>query len=154
AGSSNASANYSVVECVPANAWGAPDAQALRPFPAGNFKIAQANDCGGWGLRNEANGQSNNGTWVAWQFNAAPNTFFSSAQSTVHYYATGGYGTMTSGSGSPGYSSVGTGAPPDHWVTPVQNNSTFYAIMEQCFASPCSSTAAYSYITNFAANVQ
>jgi 5-hydroxyisourate hydrolase-like protein (transthyretin family) len=150
----SASASYSVVECVPGNGWGAPDAQMIRPFAANTFKIAQANDCGGWGLRNEANGQSNNGTWVAWQFSAAPGTRFESAQSTVHYYATGGYGTMTSGNGTPGYSSVGTGAPPDHWVTPVQNNTNFYSISEQCFASPCSSTAAYSYITNFYASIQ
>ena len=102
----------------------------------------------------EANGQSNNGTWVAWQFNAPGNTILRSAQSTLHYYATGGYGPMTSGNGSPGYSSVGSGAPPDHWVTPVQNNTTFYAILEQCFSSPCSSTAAYAYITNFYADVQ
>ena len=61
---------------------------------------------------------------------------------------------MTSGSGSPGYSSVGSGAPPDHWVTPVQNNTTFYAILEQCFSSPCSSTAAYATSRTSTANVQ
>jgi hypothetical protein len=153
-GAPSASANYTVTECVPGNGWPAPDAQMVRPFPASEFMIAHANDCGGWGLRNEANGQSNNTTWVAWQFNAPAGTIFQSAQSTVHYYATGGYGTMTSGSGGqPGYASVGTGACCDHWVSPVQNWSSFYAILEQCFASPCSSTVAYSYITNFSANV-
>jgi hypothetical protein len=152
-GAGSARANYYVTECVPGYGWGAPDAQMVRPFPADTFKIAQANDCGGWGLRNESNGQSNNGTWVAWEFDAPAGTIFQSAQSSVHYYATGGYGTMTSGDGSPGYSSVGTGACCDHWVTPVQNSTHYYAISEQCFSSPCSSTSAYSYITGFTADV-
>ncbi len=59
---------------------------------------------------------------------------------------------MSSGSGSPGYSAVG--GPGDQWVVPVQNNTSFYAIYEQCFANPCSSTAAFAYITNFYADVQ
>ncbi len=59
---------------------------------------------------------------------------------------------MSSGSGSPGYSAVGGGG--DQWVTPVQSNTSFYAIYEQCFANPCSSTSAFAYITNFYADVQ
>ena len=59
---------------------------------------------------------------------------------------------MSSGSGSPGYSAVGGGG--DQWVYPVQSNTTFYAIYEQCFADPCSSTSAFGYITNFYADVQ
>ena len=83
--------------------------RCARSRPA-TFKIAQANDCGGWGLRNEANGQSNNGTWVAWQFNAAPNTIFRAPKAPSTTTRLAATGTMTSGSGSPGYSSVGTGA--------------------------------------------
>jgi hypothetical protein len=152
-GAGSANANYAVQQCDVG--LGNIDGFTIRPFGTAT-KIAQTDTCGGtgWGLRMEANGQSNNGTWVAWQFNAPANTIFRTAQTTLHYYATGGYGSMTSGSGSPGYSSVGSGAPPDHWVTPVQNNTSFYAILEQCFSSPCSSTAAYAYITNFYADVQ
>jgi 5-hydroxyisourate hydrolase-like protein (transthyretin family) len=100
----------------------------------------------------EANGQSANNTYVVWQWNAAPNTTFKTAQTLLHYFTNGGYGPMSSGSGSPGYSAVGVGG--DQWVTPVQSNTSFYAIYEQCFASPCSSTAAFAYITNFYADVQ
>jgi 5-hydroxyisourate hydrolase-like protein (transthyretin family) len=151
----SAYANYSVQECVTSANIGAPDPFQVRPFGDAT-KIKQSAECygGGWGLRMDANGQSNHSTWVAWQVNAPPNTNFKLAYSTVHYYATGGYGTMTSGSGAPGYSSVGTGAPPDHWVTPIQNDTTWYAIVEQCFASPCSSTAAFAYVNNFYAEVQ
>ena len=53
----------------------------------------------------------------------------------------GGYGPMSSGSGSPGYAAVGGGG--DQWVVPVQSNTTFYAVYEQCFANPCSSTSAF-----------
>jgi hypothetical protein len=146
-------ADYAVQECVPTVGLGAADAFEIRPFGAAT-KIAQRSDCGGWGLRNEANGQSTNGTYVVWQINAAANTIFRTAQTTLHYEAAGGYGPMSSGSGSPGYSSVGTGAPPSHWVNPVQNNTNFYAIYEQCFSSPCSSTSAYGYISSFYADVQ
>jgi hypothetical protein len=59
---------------------------------------------------------------------------------------------MTSGSGTPGYSSVGAGG--DHWVIPVQSNTNFYAIYEQCFANPCSSSSAFAFITDFYAEVQ
>ena len=37
---------------------------------------------------------------------------------------------------------------------PVQSNTSFYAIYEQCFANPCSSTSAFAYITDFYADVQ
>lgn len=153
AAASHADANYTVHECVPVAGLGAVDAATIRPFGSAT-KIAQSNDCGGWGLRSEANGQSTNGTYVVWQINAAPNTIFRSAQTTLHYLATGGYGPMTAGSGTPGYSSVGSGAPPDHWVSPLQNDTTFYAIYEQCFSNPCSSSSAYGYITDFLADVQ
>ena len=59
---------------------------------------------------------------------------------------------MTSGSGQPGY--AGVGSPGNFWVTPVQSNSSFYAIYERCFANPCSSTSAFGYITDFYAEVQ
>jgi hypothetical protein len=149
-GATPARANYAVQQCDAG--LGNVNAFAIRPF-GGATKISQTDTCGGsgWGLRMEANGQSNNGTYVVWQWNAAGNTMFQSAQTTLHYYTHGGYGPMTAGSGSPGYSAVGSGG--DHWVTPVQNNSTYYAIYEQCFASPCSSTSAFGYITNFYANV-
>ena len=145
-----ASANYGVQECI-AGRLGNADAFQIRPF-GGATKIAQSDTCGGWGLRMEANGQSNNGTYVVWQYNAPANTIFRTAQTTLHYYTTGGYGLMSSGSGSPGYGAVGS--PGDLWVTPVQNNTNFYAIYEQCFSSPCSSTSAFAYITNFYADVQ
>jgi hypothetical protein len=146
-------ADYAVQECVPTVGLGAADAFEIRPFGAAT-KIAQTNDCGGWGLRNEAKGQSTNGTYVVWQINAAPHTLFKTAQTTLHYYANGGYGPMSSGSGSPGYSAVGSGAPPDHWVAPTQANTSFYAIYEQCFSAPCSSATAFGYITGFYADVQ
>ncbi len=100
----------------------------------------------------EANGQSTYNTYVVWQWTAPQNTIFKTAQTNLHYYTHGGYGPMTSGSGSPGYSAVGGGG--DQWVVPVQSNTSFYAIYERCFANPCSSTSAFSYITDFYAEVQ
>ncbi len=132
-----ARANYNVRECN--SRTGNVDAAMIRPF-GGATKISQMDTCGGagWGLRMEANGQSTNNTYVVWQWTAPPNTIFKTAQTSLHYYTHGGYGPMTSGSGSPGYSAVGGGG--DQWVTPVQSNTGFYALYEQCFASPCSST--------------
>ncbi len=146
---SSAHANYSVRECN--SAVGNVDATMIRPF-GGATKISQTDTCGSWGLRMEANGQSTSNTYVVWQWTAPPNTIFKTAQTTLHYYTHGGYGPMTSGSGSPGYSAVGVGG--DQWVVPVQSNTSFYAIYEQCFASPCSSTSAFAYIINFYADVQ
>ena len=100
----------------------------------------------------EANGQSTYNTYVVWQWTAPQNTIFKTAQTSLHYYTDGGYGPMTSGSGSPGYSAVGVGG--DQWVVPVQSNTSFYAIYERCFANPCSSTSAFAYVTNFYAEVQ
>ena len=100
----------------------------------------------------EANGQSTYNTYVVWQWTAPQNTIFKTAQTQLHYYTDGGYGPMTSGSGQPGY--AGVGSPGNFWVTPVQSNSSFYAIYERCFASPCSSTSAFAYLTDFYAEVQ
>ncbi len=146
-----ARANYNVRECN--SRTGNVDAATIRPF-GGATKISQMDTCGGagWGLRMEANGQSTNNTYVVWQWTAPPNTILKTAQTSLHYYTHGGYGPMTSGSGSPGYSAVGGSG--DQWVTPVQSNTGFYAIYEQCFASPCSSTAAFAYIKDFYADVQ
>jgi 5-hydroxyisourate hydrolase-like protein (transthyretin family) len=144
-----ADANYSVRECN--SAVGNSDAAMIRPFGAAT-KIGQTDTCGGWGLRMEANGQSTYNTYVVWQWTAPPNTIFKTAQTQLHYYTDGGYGPMTSGSGTPGYS--GVGSPGNFWVTPVQSNSTFYAIYERCFANPCSSNSAFAYITDFYAEVQ
>ena len=145
----SADANYSVRECKPGVAFA--DASMIRPF-GGATKISQSDDCANWGLRMEANGQSTNNTYVVWQWTAPAHTVFKTAQTTLHYYTHGGYGPMTSGSGSPGYSAVGVGG--DQWVVSVQSNTSFYAIYEQCFANPCSSTSAFAYITNFYADVQ
>jgi hypothetical protein len=144
-----ARANYVVQQC----GSGVPnfDSATIRPF-GGATKIGQTDTCGGWGLRMEANGQSTLNTYVVWQWTAAPNTVLRTAQARLHYFTGGGYGPMTSGSGSPGYSAVGPGG--DNWVVPIQSNSNFYAIYEQCFANPCSSTSAFSYITDFYADVQ
>jgi 5-hydroxyisourate hydrolase-like protein (transthyretin family) len=144
-----AKANYAVQECNP-NVGNA-DAAMIRPF-GGATKISQTDTCSTWGLRMEANGQSTLNTYVVWQWTAAPNTIFKTAQTTVHYFTNGGYGPMSSGSGSPGYSGIGGGG--DQWVVPVQSNTSFYAIYEQCFANPCSSTSAFAYINNFHADVQ
>ncbi len=62
------------------------------------------------------------------------NTIFKTAQTQLHYYTDGGYGPMTSGSGSPGY--AGVGSPGNLWVTPVQSNSSFYAIYERVSLIP------------------
>src|SRR5215204_2296162 len=126
-------ANYGVKECSPPI--GNLDAAMIRPF-GGATKIGQTDTCVDWGLRMEANGQSTYNTYVVWQWGAAPNTIFKTAQTTLHYFTDGGYGPMSSGSGSPGYSAVGVGG--DQWVVPVQSNTSFYAIYEQCFANPCS----------------
>ena len=144
-----ARANYAVQQCN--SSVGNVDAAMIRPFGVAT-KIGQTDTCGQWGLRMEANGQSTNNTYVVWQWTAAPSTVFKTAQSTLHYYTHGGYGPMSSGSSSPGYSAVGGGG--DQWVIPVQSNTTFYAVYEQCFADPCSSTSAFGYITNFYADVQ
>ena len=144
-----ARANYNVRECN--SSVGNIDAGMIRPFGEAT-KVRQTDTCGTWGLRMEANGNSTNGTYVVWQWNAPPGTIFKTAQTTLHYFTHGGYGPMSSGSGSPGYSAVGGGG--DQWVVPVQSNSTFYAIYEQCFTSPCSSTSAFGYLTDFYADVQ
>ena len=144
-----AKANYSVQQCT--SGVGNVDAGTIRPF-GGATKISQTDTCGNWGLRMEANGQSTLNTYVVWQWTAAPNTIFKTAQTRLHYFTAGGYGPMSSGSGSPGYSAVGVGG--DQWVIPVQSNTSYYAIYEQCFANPCSSTSAFAYITDFYADVQ
>ncbi|HEX5820838.1 MAG TPA: hypothetical protein VFY30_03635 [Solirubrobacterales bacterium] len=144
-----ARANYNVRECN--SSVGNTDAGMIRPFGEAT-KVKQTDTCGNWGLRMEANGNSTNGTYVVWQWNAPTGTIFKTAQTSLHYYTHGGYGPMSSGSGSPGYSAVGGGG--DQWVVPVQSNTTFYAIYERCFASPCSSTSAFAYITDFYAEVQ
>jgi 5-hydroxyisourate hydrolase-like protein (transthyretin family) len=144
-----AKANYGVQECT--SLIGNADAAMIRPF-GGATKVSQTDTCGQWGLRMEANGQSTLNTYVVWQWTAAPNTIFKTAQTQLHYFTHGGYGPMSSGSGSPGYTAVGGGG--DQWVVPVQSNTSFYAIYEQCFANPCSSTSAFAYITNFYADVQ
>ena len=116
---SAAHANYSVRECN--TSVGNTDAAMIRPF-GGATKISQSDNCGNWGLRMEANGQSTYNTYVVWQWTAPPNTIFKTAQTQLHYYTDGGYGPMTSGSGSPGYSArrIRWGT---QWVTPVQSNS-------------------------------
>lgn len=145
-----AKANYAVQECT--SNIGNVDGVTIRPF-GGATKISQTDTCGTpWGLRMEANGQSTLNTYIVWQWTAAPNTIFNTAQTQLHYFTDGGYGPMSGGSGSPGYSAVGGGG--DQWVTPVQSNTTFYAIFEQCFANPCFSTSAFAYINNFYADVQ
>ena len=144
-----ARANYNVRECN--SSVGNTDAGMIRPFGEAT-KVKQTDTCGTWGLRMEANGNSTNGTYVVWQWNAPSGTIFKTAQTTLHYYTHGGYGPMSSGSGSPGYSAVGGGG--DQWVVPVQSNTTFYAIYERCFANPCSSSSAFAYLTDFYADVQ
>jgi hypothetical protein len=144
-----ADANYSVRECN--GSVGNTDAATIRPF-GGATKVSQSDDCFNWGLRMDANGQSTYNTYVVWQWTAPPNTTFKTAQSQLHYSTDGGYGPMTSGSGTPGYS--GVGSPGNFWVTPVQSNSSFYAIYERCFGTPCSSTSAFAYISDFYAEVQ
>ena len=104
-----ASANYSVVECVPPFAW---RRAMLRRF--GHSRPARSRSprrttaaVGVCGMRLTARATMERG--LRGSSMRAPNTILQSAQSTVHYYATGGYGTMTSGDGGqPGYSSVGT----------------------------------------------
>src|SRR5262249_22781674 len=72
-----AQANYTVRECF-SGALGNLDAFQVRPF-GGVTKIRQTDSCGSpYGLRLEANGQSNYSTWVAWQWTAPPNTIFDS----------------------------------------------------------------------------
>jgi 5-hydroxyisourate hydrolase-like protein (transthyretin family) len=144
-----AHASYSVRECT--SAVGNSDAAMIRPF-GGATKVSQSDNCGNWGLRMDANGQSTGNTYVVWQWTAPPNTIFKTAQTQLHYYTDGGYGPMTSGSGTPGYSGVGSSG--NFWVTPVQSNSSFYAIYERCFGNPCSSTSAFAYITDFYADVE
>jgi hypothetical protein len=145
-----AKANYAVQECT--SNIGNADGVTIRPF-GGATKVSQTDTCGTpWGLRMEANGQSTLNTYVVWQWTAAPNTVFKTVQTQLHYYTNGGYGPMSSGSGSPGYSAVGGGG--DQWVTPLQSNTSFYAVYEQCFANPCFSTSAFAYINNFHADVQ
>ncbi len=143
--------DYLVQECV-SGALGNVDAFQIRPYGEA-MKVKQSDTCGSpFGLRLEANGQSNYGTWVAWQWNAPPNTNFASAQTRVHYWAEGGYGPMTASNGSPGYGAIGAGG--EQWVTPVQTNATYYAILEQCFGRPCVSTRAFAYVDNFLATVR
>src|SRR5689334_7781218 len=71
-GAGSASANYAVQQCDAG--LGNVNAFQIRPF-GGATKISQTDTCGGsgWGLRMEANGQSSNGTYVVWQWNAAGN---------------------------------------------------------------------------------
>jgi hypothetical protein len=145
-----AHANYTVRECV-SGSLGNRDAFQVRPFGDAT-KIKQTDSCGSpYGLRHEAQGQSSYSTWVAWQWDAPPNTVFDSVQTRVHYWTDGGYGPMQSGNGAPGYASIGSGG--EQWVTPVQTNTGFYSILEQCFARPCSSTGAFAYVDNFYADV-
>jgi hypothetical protein len=146
-----ARANYVVQECV-SGTLGNADAFQVRPFGDAT-KVRQTDSCiSPYGLRLEANGQSNYNTWVAWQWNAPTSTTFVSAQTRVHYWTDGGYGPMMSGDGTPGYAAIGSGG--EQWVFPVEANTSFYAILEQCFAHPCSSTGAFAYVDNFYANVQ
>ena len=146
-----ASGDYFVQECV-SGALGNVDAFQIRPYGSAT-KVRQTDTCTSpYGLRLEANGQSNHGTWVAWQWNAPPGTEFASVQTRVHYWTDGGYGPMMSSNGSPGYAAIGAGG--EQWVTPVQTNSTYYAILEQCFARPCFSTTAFAYVDNFLAAVR
>jgi 5-hydroxyisourate hydrolase-like protein (transthyretin family) len=145
-----AHANYTVQECV-SGFLGNADAFPVRPF-ADAAKIKQSDSCASpYGLRLEANGRSNYSTWVGWQWNAPSNTTFDSARTRVHYWTDGGYGPMMSGNGTPGYAAVGTGG--EQWVTAVEANTSFYSILEQCFAHPCDSTAAFAYVDNFFADV-
>ena len=101
-----AKANYAVQECT--SGAGNADAATIRPF-GGATKISQTDTCLSWGLRMEANGQSTLNTYVVWQWTAPPNTVFKTVQTLLHYFSNGGYGPMSSGSGSPGYSAVGGG---------------------------------------------
>jgi hypothetical protein len=146
-----AHANYTVQECV-SGFLGNADAFQVRPFGDAT-KIKQTDSCASpYGLRLEANGQSNYSTWVGWQWSAPPNTIFDSAKTRVHYWTDGGYGPMMSGNGSPGYAAIGTGG--EQWVTAVEANTGFYSILEECFAHPCSSTGAFAYVDNFFADVR
>ncbi len=144
-----ARANYDVREC---NASvGNIDAGMIRPF-GGATKISQSDNCGNWGLRMEANGQSTYNTYVVWQWTAPQNTIFKTAQTQLHYYTHGGYGPMTQRQWAPGYAASG----PRGLLGYRRSRATAASmpIYEQCFASPCSSTSAFAYLTDFYAEVQ
>jgi hypothetical protein len=148
-----AKADYSVIECSPEQGQTAfPD---LNEAGGGSYSIWGANDCGGYGYKLWAGPCcSANGSWRAWQINAPAGTRFATAQSVVHYGTHNGYGPMTTSDGSPGYGGLSGGAGPDQWASPVQTNASFYAVLMQCFRSPCASPSwAYVYSTSITAQV-
>jgi hypothetical protein len=146
-----AEANYAVTECTANNT--APDAGV---YAGGAYSISELNHCGGgWGLRLEAEAASGYSSWKAWQFNAPGGTRFATASAIVHYGTHAGYGPMNTSDGSPGYQGLSGGPGPDQWAQPTQTNATFFAVMLQCFGSPCPAGSwAYAYATNWSFNVQ
>jgi hypothetical protein len=145
-----AGADYTVLECAPGEQVGFAD---VGLYAGGGYSILPTNECGGIGFRLDAKGVSAHGSWLAWQVNAPAGTRFKSAQATVHYGTDGGYGPQTNGE-NPGLGGLSGGPGPDQWATPVQTNTSFFAILEACFANPCNSGWAYAWSTRFFAVVQ
>jgi hypothetical protein len=146
-----AEANYGVTECTANNT--APDAGV---YAGGAYSISHLNHCGGgWGLRLEAEAASGYFAWKAWQFNAPGGTRFATASAIVHYGTDSGYGPTSTSDGSPGYQGLAGGTGPDQWAQPTQNNASYFAVLMQCFGSPCPAGSwAYAYATNWSFNVQ
>jgi hypothetical protein len=156
-GPAAASANYTVNECVP-NIVGAPDSYVVE---GGAPKIYVSNECTGgarpgWGLGLESNGQTPQNNYSSWNFTAPPNTYFATAQATVHQNANFGYGGLYT------CSSTGTQGFGSEWNTPTCANTPYFQVSLHCFASPCQSpggagdfnlTGGWVFVSNFLASV-
>ena len=124
-----ARANYSVSEC---NARvGNTDAVMIRPF-GGATKISQTDTAGtgafGWRRTDRALQHLRRLAVDC----AAKHDLQDRADHRFTTTPHGGYGPMTSGSGSPGYSAV-VGSPAIHWVTPVQSNTKLLCDLRAVF---------------------
>jgi hypothetical protein len=146
-----ADANYIVTECTAGDA--APDAAV---YAGGAYSISHLNHCGGLeGLMLHAEAASGYFSWKAWQFNAPGGTRFTTASAIVHYGTHVGYGPMSTSDGSPGYQGLAGGTGPDQWAQPTQTNASYFAVLLQCFGSPCPAGSwAYAYSTTFSFSVQ
>ena len=147
---SGARANYNVRECN--SSVGNTDAAMIRPF-GGATKISQSDNCGNWGLRMEANGQSTYNTYVVWQWTAPPEHHLQNRADSAPLLHPRRVRADDERQRAPGYAARrrprGTSGLHRYRATAASTRST-----NSCFANPCSSTSAFAYITDFYAEVQ
>jgi 5-hydroxyisourate hydrolase-like protein (transthyretin family) len=153
---SPATADYTVVQCIPGSQ-GYAEA-AWTPFGSTGFSVWGTNECAvGYGLRLDTNyngagtGWTGNGSGLAWRFTAPYATSFSSASASLHYGDNGGYAAAYFSDGSPDFAvpDGGDGAT-SLWTTASVSNAHIFEIRLQCFAYPnCHSNWSYVWATQF-----